>query len=116
MACVLSWTVWCQENCLLKQYKILMLKILSKWLNKLCICIISLCLKNDSYWKCCNGHIATDFDNIHKTLNLEMIKQKVDYCKNIFMPPAWKVRQGQLVFGSSVCLSVCLSVRPFVRL
>ena len=34
---------------------------------------------------------------------------------NIFMPPAWKVRQGHLVFGSSVRLSVCLSVCPSVR-
>ena len=32
-------------------------------------------------------------------------------CK-IFMPPAWKVRRGHLVFGSSVCLSV----RPKFRL
>ena len=35
---------------------------------------------------------------------------------HIFMPPAWKVRQGHLVFGSSVCLSVRLSVRNSVPL
>ena len=34
----------------------------------------------------------------------------------IFMPPAWKVRRGHLVFGSSVRPSVCPSVRPSVRL
>ena len=34
----------------------------------------------------------------------------------IFMPLAWKVRQGHLVIGSSVRLSVCLSVCPFVCL
>ena len=32
------------------------------------------------------------------------------------MPPAWKVRRGHLVIGSSVCLSVCLSVRNSVPL
>ena len=32
----------------------------------------------------------------------------------LFMPPACKVRQGHLVIGSSVCPSVCLSVRLFV--
>ena len=31
-----------------------------------------------------------------------------------FMPPAWKVRRGHLVFESSVFLSVRLSVRNFV--
>ena len=34
----------------------------------------------------------------------------------IFMPPAWKVRRGHLVFGSSVRLSVRLSVRNSVPL
>ena len=34
------------------------------------------------------------------------------YWAEIFMPPAWKVRRGHLVIGSSVCLSVC----PFVCL
>ena len=38
----------------------------------------------------------------------------------IFMPPAWKVRRGHLVFGSSVrpsvCPFVCLSVRNSVPL
>ena len=33
----------------------------------------------------------------------------------LFMPPAWKVCRGHLVFGSSVRPSVCLSGRPFVR-
>ena len=33
----------------------------------------------------------------------------------IFMPPAWKVRRGHLVFGSSVRLSVCPSLRLSVR-
>ena len=28
----------------------------------------------------------------------------------LFMPPAWKVRQGHLAFGSTVCPSVCNSV------
>ena len=32
------------------------------------------------------------------------------------MPPAFKVRRGHLVFGSSVCLSVRPSVRLSVRL
>ena len=32
------------------------------------------------------------------------------------MPPAWKVRRGHLVTGSSVRLSVCLSVRNSVPL
>ena len=32
----------------------------------------------------------------------------------IFMSPAWKVRRGHLVIGSSIHLSVCLSVRLFV--
>ena len=32
------------------------------------------------------------------------------------MPPAWKVRRGHLVIGSSVCLSVRLSVRNSVPL
>ena len=39
---------------------------------------------------------------------------------HVFMPPAWKVRRGHLVIGSSVCpfvrLSVCLSVRNSVPL
>ena len=30
----------------------------------------------------------------------------------VFMPPAWKVRRGHLVFGSSVRPSVCPFVRP----
>ena len=30
----------------------------------------------------------------------------------IFMPPAWKVRRGHLVIGSSVRPSVCASVIP----
>ena len=34
----------------------------------------------------------------------------------IVMPPAWKVRRGHLVFGSSVRPSVCPSVCPSVRL
>ena len=33
----------------------------------------------------------------------------------IFMPPAWKVRRGHLVIGSSVRPSVCPSVCPSVR-
>ena len=33
----------------------------------------------------------------------------------IFMPQAWKVRRGHLVFGSSVRQSVCPSVCPFIR-
>ena len=33
----------------------------------------------------------------------------------LFMSPAWKVRRGHLVFGSSVRPSVCPSVRLFVR-
>ena len=36
--------------------------------------------------------------------------------QQLFMPPAWKVRRGHLVVGSSirlsVHLSVCLSIRP----
>ena len=35
---------------------------------------------------------------------------------NIFMPPAWKVRRGHLVFGSSVRPSVRPSVCPSVSL
>ena len=34
----------------------------------------------------------------------------------LFMPPAWKVRRGHLVIGSSVCPSVCLSVRNSIPL
>ena len=32
--------------------------------------------------------------------------------KHYFYAPAWKVRRGHLVIGSSVRLSVCLSVIP----
>ena len=34
----------------------------------------------------------------------------------LFMPPAWKVRQGHLVIGASVRPSICLSVCPSVHL
>ena len=34
----------------------------------------------------------------------------------IFMPPAWRVCGGHLVIRSSVCLSVCLSVRNSIAL
>ena len=37
-------------------------------------------------------------------------------CDTVFMLPAWKVRRGHLVFGSSVRPSVCPSVRPSVCL
>ena len=40
----------------------------------------------------------------------------VPFCSQIFMPPAWKVRQGHLVIGSSVHPSVRLSVRNSVPL
>ena len=39
----------------------------------------------------------------------QMLCNQKDKLK-LFMPPAWKVRRGHLVIGSSVCPSVCLSV------
>ena len=49
--------------------------------------------------------------------NLWNLKVKIKLSlKNVFMPPAWKVRRGHLVIGSSIylslCLSACLSVIP----
>ena len=43
------------------------------------------------------------------------IKFECSHFASIFMPPAWKVRRGHLVFGSSVRLFVRLSVCLFVR-
>ena len=45
-----------------------------------------------------------------------LIQRAVLRIQRIFMPPAWKVRRGHLVIGSSVRPSVCLSVRPSVCL
>ena len=50
--------------------------------------------------------LALSKQYLHFVMNLPVV--------NFFMPPAWKVRRGHLVFESSVFLSVHLSVRNFV--
>ena len=50
-----------------------------------------------SSWSDCSKYICTSLIQNYKG-------------SNIFMSPAWKVRRGHLVFGSSVRPSVCLSV------
>ena len=85
-------------------------------------------------WIRCMHHLPFHVpDHVHRTFPL-VLKQTIDlecimgyyawhilqpmykYTMNqknyFFMPPAWKVRRGHLVIGSSVCLSVRLLVIP----
>ena len=80
----------------------------SRWWVLFSIFIASLltlfCGKCDDLF--CNSFSARNFA-------VQLVFQFSD-CFVIFMPPAWKVRRGHLVFGLSVRLSVRPSVCPSV--
>ena len=65
----------------------------------------------------CKSKCSREMLKIYIYINMDVI---LFFVTSIFMPPAWKVRRGHLVFGSSVRPSVrpfvCLSVRNSVPL